>query len=215
MMLLRRDRPLQKLRSDTWGRIPRNLALYRSDNRFPGNVGSAMRNKQVRWTFCKSMELVKKLQYQVGCCRTRKKVPTILKQTHLQEVWLIAIPVSQDSWIFVIFLYFWYLSMLSASLELVFAFLLGSIQNFCNYFLQLLILEGKTRISLLLRLCLDGADWLNLMTAWPWLQKLIKSMLEVSIWWLSGVASRSKQNQFQKIRFNAFPRFVCSRSLKN
>ena len=79
------------------------------------------------------------------------------------------------------FLYLWYLSMLSASLELVFAFLLGSIQNFCNYFLQLLILEGKTRISLLLRLCLDGADWLNLMTAWPWLQKLIKSMLEVSI----------------------------------
>ena len=71
---------------------------------------------------------------------------------------------------------FWYLSMLSASLEL-----LGSIQNFCNCFLQLLILEGKTRISLLLRLCLDGADWLNLMTAWPWLQKLIKSMLEVSI----------------------------------
>ena len=79
------------------------------------------------------------------------------------------------------FLYCWYLSMLSASLELVFAFLLGSIQNLCNYFLQLLILEGKTRISLLLRLCLDGADWLNLMTAWPWLQKLIKSMLEVSI----------------------------------
>ena len=46
-----------------------------------------------------------KIQYQVGCCRTRKKVPTILKQTHLQEVWLIAIPVSQGSWIFIFFVF--------------------------------------------------------------------------------------------------------------
>ena len=215
MMLLRRDRPLQKLRSDTWGRIPRNLALYRSDNRFPGNVGSAMRNKQVRWTFCKSMELVKNMKIPSRMLQNTQKgtnniktntSPGGLADRHSRQPRLLDI---------CFFLYIWYVSMLSASLELFFAFLSGSIQNFCNYFLQLLILEGKTRISLLLRLCLDGADWLNLMTAWPWLQKLIKSMLEVSIWWLSGVASRSKQNQFQKIRFNAFPRFVCSRSLKN
>ena len=71
--------------------------------------------------------------------------------------------------------------MLSASVELISAFVFVRFKTFAIVLLQLLILEGETRFSLLLRLCLDGADWLDLMTAWPWLQKLIKSMLEVSI----------------------------------
>lgn len=68
-----------------------------------------------------------------------------------------------------------------ASLELIRVIFLVQFYSFAIMLLQLLILEGKTRFSLLLRRWLDGADWLDLMTPWPWLQELIKSMLEVSI----------------------------------
>ena len=42
----------------------------------------------------------------------------------------------------------------------------------------------------------------DLMTLWPWPQKSTKSIPEVSICWLSGLASRRQQSQSQKSWFN-------------
>ena len=39
---------------------------------------------------------------------------------------------------------------------------------------------------------------LDFVTFWPWLQKSLKSISEVQIWWLSGLGSRSQQNQSLK-----------------
>jgi len=99
---------------------------------------------------------------------------------NIQEFGLIAIPVSQNFRI-VFFYIVGNVSRFIASLELIRVIFLVQFYSFAIMLLQLLILEGKTRFSLLLRRWLDGADWLDLMTPWPWLQELIKSMLEVSI----------------------------------
>ena len=45
---------------------------------------------------------------------------------------------------------------------------------------------------------------LDLVTLWPWPQKSTKSIPEVSIQWLSGLGSGSRQNYTQKPRFDSF-----------
>ena len=87
----------------------------------------------------------------------------------------------QTSWIVCFFVLFGTPSMFFASLELICVICLVQFYSFAIILLQLLISTSKTRFSLLLGRWLEGADWLDLMIPWPWLQKLIKSMPEVSI----------------------------------
>ena len=95
-------------RFKNWGAIledvfPETLLSIDPTTDFLGMLVLRCETNKFGGHFANLWNLSKKWKYQVGCCRTRKKVPTILNQTHLQEVWLIAIPASQDSWIFVFF----------------------------------------------------------------------------------------------------------------
>ena len=45
---------------------------------------------------------------------------------------------------------------------------------------------------------------LDFMTFWPWIKKSTKLVPGESIWWLSGLGSRNRQNESQETRFNNF-----------
>ena len=199
MMLLSRDRSLQKLRSDTWGRIPRNLAIYRSDKRFLGNVGSAMRNKQVRWTSCKSIELVKKtkipsrvLQRTQKCTNNIKTntFPGGLADRHSRQPRVLEICLFCICCTFPCFLHHqnWVLRF-------------SAVQDFWNCFITIVDFRKQNKVFLIIA-ALPGWGWLawfndclalapevdkvnagsiDLMTFWRCLQKSTKSVPEDTI----------------------------------
>ena len=73
-------------RFKSWGAIledvfPETLLSIDPTTDFLGMLVLRCETNKFGGHFANLWNLSKKLQYQVGCCRTRKKVPTILKQT--------------------------------------------------------------------------------------------------------------------------------------
>ena len=71
-----------------------------------------------------------------------------------------------------------------------------SMQNLCFAWRNQVLLALSPETDEIMSRCLD------VMTFWPWLQKSMKAFPEVSISWLCGHGSRSRQNRFQKYWFN-------------
>ena len=130
-------------------------------------------------------------KYQFKRCRKHGMVPKI---QNTNSSWVLVQrgspqPHFLEKWYFWFFLYF---SMLFALFELVFLVLLVPFHVFCIICVIIVGFTERNRFSLLLGRCLDLGDRLDLMTRWPWLQKSIKSVPQISIWWLSSVGSRSQ-----------------------